>query len=495
MFKYFTSLTFLSIVLSFKAQAQIPNGSVAPDITLTDLDGNTYNLHDLLESGKTIYIDLFATWCGPCWAYKNTGILEDLDTQYGPNGTDEVRVFYVEGESSNTLAQLQGTTTSQTTAGFTQGDWISSISSPIIDDASVADAFNISGFPTVFMICPSTKRVMDISPSEVGVIPTATLKQMGDDCILESDSRLVNYTGELSTCSSLPLELNIENKGASPLTNATITATVNGTEVASLDWTGSLEQFQSEEVSLGNYTPVAQDQVTFTITAASDAQGNNNSINKTISKAPVVSISKLTVAVTTDRYGSEVRWRLRKGNNQVVLSGGPYTDQSSNGSYPQVEKTYNLPIGAVECYKFEITDDFGDGICCGYGDGKFEVKDENGTVLVDGNGQYEAIDKRSIDATSTSTASIGDVIQNEQFKVYPNPSNGTIHATFTVSTVSDITISISNASGQQIISEKKQLMPGEYFIPFDLSNYANGLYFVSLSTIEGAIQTKVNILK
>jgi hypothetical protein len=38
--------------------AQLDNGEIAPDWTLTDINGNTHDLYDLLEAGKTVLIDL-----------------------------------------------------------------------------------------------------------------------------------------------------------------------------------------------------------------------------------------------------------------------------------------------------------------------------------------------------------------------------------------------------------------------------------------------------
>src|SRR4029078_7966835 len=103
---------------------------------------------------KTVFIDISATWCNPCWNYHNTGNLENLYNSYGPTGTDEVRVFLIEGDASTSLACLYGPAGACATGTSTQGDWVTGTPYPIIDNATIANDYDISYFPTIYMITP-----------------------------------------------------------------------------------------------------------------------------------------------------------------------------------------------------------------------------------------------------------------------------------------------------------------------------------------------------
>jgi hypothetical protein len=243
-------LLLLIVISSLQyTQAQLPTGSYAPDFTGTDLDGNTWNLYDLLDQGKTVYIDISAAWCSPCWSYHNSGKLEDLYNQHGPSGTDDVMVFFVEGEGSNTLAQLNGTTTAQTYAGFTQGDWVTGTPYPIIDDASIANLFQIAYFPTVYMICP------DRWVTEIGTGPSATqLYNARNNCNFQTssldagifDPSVINKN--ITTCNDADISFRIVNYGTTTLTSATVDFILDGTTVSTYNWTGSLDTYESDEI-------------------------------------------------------------------------------------------------------------------------------------------------------------------------------------------------------------------------------------------------------
>lgn len=56
-------------------------GQPAPDVVLTGLDGTAFNLSDL--RGKVVFLDLWATWCGPC--RMEMPHLETLHKEFGPD--------------------------------------------------------------------------------------------------------------------------------------------------------------------------------------------------------------------------------------------------------------------------------------------------------------------------------------------------------------------------------------------------------------------------
>ena len=115
--KILLSAILCSTLFASNSIAQLPDGSIAPDFTTVDINGNTHNLYDYLDQGYTVVMDISATWCPPCWSYHQGGALEDLWANHGPAGapgvsantTDDVVVLWFEGDASTTQADLEGT--------------------------------------------------------------------------------------------------------------------------------------------------------------------------------------------------------------------------------------------------------------------------------------------------------------------------------------------------------------------------------------------------
>lgn len=139
------------------AQSQLSSGSPAPAFTVTDLDGNTHDLYSYLNSGVSVIIDVSATWCGPCWSYHNSGTLENIYNSYGPGGTGECMVIFMEGDANTNLACLYGPSGC---VGGTQGNWVAGTPYPIVHEEgpSVRASYQVNAYPTIFMISAANKK-------------------------------------------------------------------------------------------------------------------------------------------------------------------------------------------------------------------------------------------------------------------------------------------------------------------------------------------------
>ena len=93
----------------------------------------------------------------------------------------------------------------------------------------------------------------------------------------------------------------------------------------------------------------------------------------------------MTITILTDNYPGEIAWTVTSAAGEVVAAGGPYGSAAT-------EYAEQVCIDAG-CYTFNITDTFGDGICCGFGEGGYTITSE-GAVLASGGdyGSGESVD-------------------------------------------------------------------------------------------------------
>ncbi|MFM7467714.1 MAG: T9SS type A sorting domain-containing protein [Crocinitomicaceae bacterium] len=467
--------------------AQTPVGTVVNNFTLTDINGNSHSLFDYLDAGKMVVIDVSATWCGPCWSYHNTGALNNFYNQYGPSGTNQAMVFFVEGDPSTTSADLNGT------GADTQGDWVSGENMAIIDLANTASFENtgmsIDYFPEMYVICPNRIIVASGVAGAIGSVTNLAsyLGQCPPPASQPVDVSALSYKGDLVHCEgSYTPKVQIQNMGTSALTAATITVTQGGNTVSTGTYSGSLATYG---VATVNCTPIANftgGALAVTVTTTGDASATNNNLNINVAGASVAASQYVTVKITTDAYGSETTWKLTSSTGAVVAQGGPWANLSAAGQ--TVQTPVQVTLNPSQCYTFEILDSYGDGICCSYGNGAYSVVDANNTVLLSG-GEFADSEKGVF---KTGVASL-DELNTIALNVFPNPATDAVNVVFEA-TASDYAVSLSDLQGRTVASQTIENANGTQTIVFATDNVAKGSYIVTVRS-NGATTTKNVVVK
>jgi thiol-disulfide isomerase/thioredoxin len=478
----------LAVLTGVAAYAQTPVGTVVSNFTLTDINGTSHSLFNYLDQGKMVVIDVSATWCGPCWNYHNTGALNNFYNQFGPSGTNQAMVFFVEGDPQTNAADLNGS------GANTQGDWVTGENMPIIDLVNQASFENsgmsIDYFPEMYVICPNRVIVASGVAGAIGTVAnlTSLLGQCPPPASNPADVAALSYLGSLSHCEgSYTPSVQIQNNGTSPLTSATVTITQGGNTVSTGTYSGNLATYGTANVTcsaIANFTGGA---LTVTVTTTGDASAANNNVNATIATALTAASQYVTVNITTDAYASETSWTIKNASGATVASGGGnWQDLAAVGQ--TVRTPVQVTLSANQCYDFEITDDFGDGICCQYGNGAYSVVDAVGTTLLSG-GEFGDSEKKPF-----KTGALG--INEENFaamNVYPNPASDAINVSFEAANA-DYSVDVLDIQGRVIASQVVNNVNGTQVVSFATENMAKGNYIVRIAS-NGFTTTKSVVIR
>lgn len=179
------------------------------------------------------------------------------------------------------------------------------------------------------------------------------------------------------------------------------------------------------------------------------------------------------LSFTFDRYPEDISFEIRNESGSVIASGGPYGSEADNS-------TITLR-GCVDngCYDLIIRDSYGDGLCCRYGNGSYELTTKAGEVLASGarfgSGETTAFCLGRSSRTDGSDVGVTRTGEGpENIQIFPSPVSGNtlniIGASF------GDAYEVINIQGQVIISDK---LNGR---TIDVTKLAQGMYIFKVGT-------------
>ena len=288
----------------------------------------------------------------------------------------------------------------------------------------------------------------------------------------------VNYDGSveiegiaIEDCGvSVNASIRITNWGTTTLNSAVVLYDQDGGATSNYNWSGSLNYGEFEVVNLPTIisTPGSH---TFNASISSP-NGNTDlrSCNDDVSTSFNVNSSYTTTAqihltLNTDDFGGETTWTFMDSGGATLYSGGPHLDNTT------INESFDVILN--ECYTFTILDSAEDGICCGYGNGSYDLKTDDDTIIVSG-GNFEASEATKI---STITLSTNQYFVNNRVIVYPNPTNDEIN--IRLSNRGDLpdAYRVYNMLGQLV---KESKIHNSSQLNIDASGLSNGMYFIKV---------------
>ena len=481
-------LTSLLLMTCMTSWSQLPEGSFAPDFTAMDIDSVEHNLYSYLDSGYQVILDFSATWCGPCWNYALGGTLEDMYSTFGPEGTGDLYVFYLESDDSTTDADLNGTGTATT------GDWVSITNFPIIDNASnIFDSYSNTYYPTIYTVCPDGTENATTGEMEYSLVESGQTTFEGhvaaafQNCAnsITGAAPLMTYNGETSSCGGgeWMASTSVSNLGSDDVTEMVFAVELNGAAQTDVTWSGVLSNGGNETIDLGSYNEIGT--FDYSLVSVNGASWNADGTAAIVGSTEATSY--VQVRITTDNWPEETGWTIESAS-------GMYIDGIATGSLAgsnDTEFTWDVALDLNECYVFTMIDTYGDGLYASqwgdYADGVASIvsmdgMDEVGVVLDYNGASGVEFGELVAGMEVTSVTGITENDLTSSVNVFPNPFSDNTTLSFSAAEAGQASVVVYNLIGEKVIEMNLgNIAAGTQSLQLNFSSLEAGIYLVNLT--------------
>jgi thiol-disulfide isomerase/thioredoxin len=478
-------LLFSFFLFSFGLTAQLASGTkLSGNIKTKDVNGKDVDIFADLAAGKSVVIDVFATWCGPCWGFHQTHMLEELYEEFGPKGTDQIRVYAIEGDNSTPVTHLYNQVAGTSSVPSSIGNWVEGTTYPFINSGSFNSLLSVTAFPTLYVIRPD-KTVMSMFGYHYN-------KAIWEKALLPTNEKelvLIEGLSDRTFCVSTvfnqrPKFLNLGSKSIDVID---ISLKINGQETIS-SFTKNAGVFQEIELSLGSKTFRESTEVEVIIDDIDNSTFDVSTVGlETLSakfQRNVTKDDELIVKFTTDFYPVETKFILRDGTKSLInhtFSG------NADGGGEDANKTFEFPVSidpnTSGCLSLTISDSFGDGLTA-FNDSHpvpgVEIYDSAGNLIKDKLvSDFDFTSSRIIATVADFTSSLEDAEFVENLSVFPNPATDILNVNMIIKDGVEYQIYVSDIMGARV----SDIARNTNFI--NVADLAAGMYFINVQTKDG----------
>lgn len=495
----------LLIIILFGSKA---DGQLAPNFTISSLNGETYTLYNELDAGKIVVLAFFSTKSASSIAYHTSQSLTYLYNSHGPDGDNKIQIYYVEGDPTTPQECIFGNC-----PGSTNLDWTAQIDFPVFNNHLLAQTFNVTNYPSIFIICP------DKQMSAVPSLSSNLLWEKAKECPVAFgtyNAGIFNFspgTVYRDVCNALHLSpsFRLINLGAGTLTNALVKLYWDNNLVHTVEWDGVLQKFESYNLDAGELavTNGGKLKVVVETPLNPDQYPNDNQIETQFYPAKEFMDDTLILRIRTDEFGYETYWEFRDENENVLQFGGNTNvgpngggviispNMQSPGTYSNnttINKMLFVPHGG--CYSFHIFDAFGDGLSCtncsGSGGntavGYYRIFNFNDLFTPVISGTPFTTHGRHSFKISGQYVSTNEQTDNpiQTVKIFPNPASGIINLEINTETAQTVSAEVRNMLGSLLYQKTEiELLNGANTLSIPLPQMSAGTYQLNITGTKG----------
>lgn len=247
----------------------------------------------------------------------------------------------------------------------------------------------------------------------------------------------------------------ITNQGETTITEVVIEVVVNGLVVDTITTSVDISTQNQGTVPITISNNLQQNNAIGLNLLSVNSQVDNDLANNSVSTTTTLDsdYDTITLVINADNYAQETSWKLVDEYNEII-STGALTSSDSNQVYNE-----DICVNYSSCYTLYFYDSYGDGICCGFGQGNFEILDALGNTIVINDGDFDNLAQEVFCLEESGCEITADISVIHTTSTSENDGSITIN---TNSGLSPFQYSIDG--GQTLIDTKtfNNLSPGTY---------------------------------